>query len=895
MSLQPGARLGPYEVLSALGAGGMGEVWRARDTRLDRDVALKVLPAAFLSDPERLARFEREAKVLASLNHPHIGGIYGLEEAGAGARALVLELVEGPTLAERIAHGPVPLDEALPIARQIAEALEAAHEQGIIHRDLKPANIKVRADGTVKVLDFGLAKALEPQLAAASADLSHSPTLTLSGAATRMGVILGTAAYMAPEQARGRTVDKRADIWAFGCVLYEMLSGRRAFEGESAPDLLVSVLSSEPPWTALPADVPARVVRVLRRCLEKDPRRRLRDAGDAVADLDAAADEPAEIGRERDHPARRSSSRGRLWWLLRAAGAGLVVGLMAAIWVLRESESAAPQPVTRTVVPLEEGTHLATPEFSPFGLGRVALALSPDGRNLAYAAVRDGKTHLYLRPMDAFESRLLPGTEGAFDPFFSPDSHWIAFFTPTQLMKISIRGGTPQTLCEATNPAGASWSRDGRILFAGGEGTELLAVSANGGAPEVLLRATWGEGSFQQPQLLPDGESILVTIWRPSSVSAAVVALGSREQRVVLERAGGARFIPTRHLVYTGEGAVMAVRFDPETSTVSGAAAPVLSDVRREDWIPQLTFSADGWLAYLPGDDMSVTRPVWVDRMGGAEESIPMPPRRYGTFRLSPDRSRLAIQVNSTASDVSIFDLRRGEAAIKLTAAGSSMSPIWRPDGRRITFFSERPGTSGIYEQAVGADAELMLATTDTRRFSWPGSWSAQGHLAFEASGRDTESDVWILTDHGSEPTVFIRTPAAEWGPAFSPDGRFIAYTSDESGQYEIYVKRYPATEERWQISSGSGEEPVWSAAGNELFFRRGREWLSASIRMAPDFEAQPPRVVFNGNYTNVPGLSYDVTPDGMRFLVLKPPQQEPPTQIHVVANWFEELRTLVP
>jgi len=547
--------------------------------------------------------------------------------------------------------------------------------------------------------------------------------------------------------------------------------------------------------------------------------------------------------------------------------------------------------VKRTVITLEEGRPLALAELAPLGVGRRSLALSPDGTHLAYVVDHDGTSQLYLRRMDEFEAQPLDGTEGAFGPFFSPDGQWIGFLTQGQVMKVSIKGGKPQTLTEAGNVYGADWGPGDTIIFAEREGLHLSLVSANGGEKQVLLR-----GNFSSPKFLPDGSGILLT----ESGSVVLFVPETGEIIPLIERGIAPHYVPSGHIVYLAASGVMAVPFDLATNSVTGPSVPVLDDVRIEaNLFPQLTFSADGWLAYIPGTDMGISTPVWVDR-NGIEEPIPLPPQRYGAFHLSPDGSQVALLIDGATSDVWLFDFQRATPPIRLTVGGHKTAPIWSPDGQRVAFgihdHSDEGGGAGIFQQGVHG-GQLLPMVPDFASWIGPNSWTPNNLLAFEAvQGLDAGTDIWVARlDEAEEPELFVGTSATEWGAAFSPDGRFIAYTSDESGQFQVYVKTYPPTEARWTISAGYGEEPLWSAVGDEIFYRRGDEWLSVPVKTDPDFEASIPQVVFEGSYINVAGLSYNVTPDAQRFLLLKRQYQPPATRIHVVANWFEELKRLVP
>ncbi len=551
--------------------------------------------------------------------------------------------------------------------------------------------------------------------------------------------------------------------------------------------------------------------------------------------------------------------------------------------------------VTRTAVILDEGNRLALADTAPLGVGRRSLAFSPDGTHLAYVVDRNGARQLYLRRMDEFEARPLDGTEGAFGPFFSPDGQWIGFLTETAILKVSVRGGAPQTLTEAGNVFGASWGPQDVIVFAEREGQQLSMVSANGGEKSVLA-----DGVVADPEFLPDGTGILLTGFDRFSRHIALFDLETGDMQRLIDRGSGPRYSPTGHLVYSDDSGVFAVPFDLATNTATGPAVPVLDDVRRESiGFSQFAFSMNGSLAYIPGADMGISTPVWVDR-NGVEEPIALPPQRYGTFRLSPDGSRVALVINNPTPDLWLFDFERATPPTRLTVGGDKTGPIWSPDGRRIAFgivdFTTEGTRAGIYQQGVNGGQVLPLVP-DLGSWATPNAWVQEDLLALEAfRGGDTGNDIWVARlGTAMEPEPFVRTTATEWGASFSPDGRFIAYTSDESGQFQIYVKPYPPTEARWTISAAYGEEPFWSAAGDEIFYRRGDEWLSVPVRTDPEFEAGVPRVLFEGPYINVPEISYGVAPDAQRFLLLKQQDQRPATRIHVVANWFEELERLAP
>jgi eukaryotic-like serine/threonine-protein kinase len=886
MLIGPGARLGPYEIVSVLGTGGMGQVWRARDPKLGRDVAIKVLPSSLAAEPERLARFQREAQVLASLNHPSIAAIYHIEEVD-GVPALVMELVEGETLADRIARGPIPLDEALPIAKQIAEALEAAHEQGIIHRDLKPSNIKVTPDGVVKVLDFGLAKLNESNTSNVPNGpnaLSMSPTITSPAMMTGVGLLLGTAAYMAPEQAKGRPADKRSDIWAFGCVLYEMLTGRRAFGGSDVSDTLAAVLRGEPDWGALPADTPTPVRGMLRRCLQKDRTLRLQAVGDARIEIHDALVAPAAA-----EPTVQRIAGWRRAAVLSVAALGFLVLGIVATWYLRPSPNA--QAPANLVVALPVGDRLDT--------GNVNIAISPDGTRLAYVATRGGVRQLYLRALESPDAKPIQGTEGSFNPFFSPDGQWIGFFAQGKLKKVSLGSGAPLTVCDAGPSGGASWGADDSIVFAPSSTSGLWRVSAAGGEPQMLTNPdpTKGEYSHRYPQILPGGKAVLFTAlngfgWDETRVE--VLRLDTRERRVLIQGGHTGRYVSSGHLIYYRAGALLAVPFDPTRLQVTSTApVSIAEDVRQSGGTTGAAYSssAGGTLAYIPaagGSRQFEQRLVWVDRQGRIEP-LPAPPRAYAGAALSPDGRQVGVYITSGVEELWIYDLLRGALSRLTSGQGSSRNPVWTPDGTRVAYRSNRGGPWNMYwRPSDGSGSEERLLTSDSNQT--PRSWSSDGQLlAFDELNATTGYDIWVLRLRDRKAQPFLRTPFTEDAPHFSPDGRWLAYVSDESGGAEVYVQPYPGPGGKWRISTDGGGTPQWNPNGRELFYVSGDKTMVVDIATVPTFRAGKPRLLYQGP-------SGDPSPDGQRFLAVQPVEPEqPPTQIHVMLNWFEELKRLVP
>jgi len=885
MALTPGSRLGPYEVIAQIGVGGMGEVYRATDTNLKRAVAIKVLPESVASDVERLARFQREAEVLASLNHPNIAAIYGLERSG-GKTALVMELVEGPTLADRIAQGALPVDEALPLAEQIAEALEAAHERGIIHRDLKPANVKVRPDGTVKVLDFGLAKALEPQ--GAVLDASQSPTIT-SPAMTRMGVILGTAAYMSPEQARGKAVDKRSDIWAFGCVIYEMLTGRRAFAGDEVSDVLASVLAREPDWTLLPAGLSPVLATFIKRCLQKDRKQRIGDVQSLRLALDGAFETAAS------HVGQSMTVAQPVWRRPIVLGLATAMALLAAaiggvvVWTLARTTPAAGSRVARLTMQIG----------SP---GRPGVAISPAGTHVAYIAMSGDREQLYLRALHSVEAKALPGTESASSPFFSPDGQWIGFFAQGKLKKVSLAAGTTQTLSDAPlGGAGGSWAADGSIYYAPTGSSGLLKVSANGGTPTAVttLDRAKGEVSHREPHVLPGGRVVMLTMWTGPGLDEQqihVQRLDTGERTIVVRGGGTGRYVPTGHVVFVRRDELFAVPFDLDRLQVSGEVVRLADAVLGD----QYAVSDVGELVYLPGSPQAYeSRLVWVAR-DGRVEALAAPLRNYhGNAVISPDGHLAAVDVDTGTIGIWLYDFSRATLTPLTTGSGSSQAPRWTPDGKRIVYRGTRTGFRNLWWKTVDDSmSEERLASGE--RTQHPGSWSADGQwLVYTEISLETGPDVWALPAGGDrKPRVIVRTPFDDGYPRLSPDGHWLAYTSDESGRMEVFVQPFTGPGRRSQISNDGGAEPVWSRDGRELFYLNGDKMMAVEITTTPAFKAGTPRLLFEGRYRSGPtGVAgYDVTSDGQRFLRVQPVHPDPPTnQIHVVLNWLEELKRLVP
>jgi eukaryotic-like serine/threonine-protein kinase len=894
-ALGVGGRFGPFDVTGTLGVGGMGEVYRARDTRLKREVALKILPEAVATDPDRLAHFQREAEVLASLNHPNIAAIYGLEESD-GIRALVMELVEGETLADRIARGAIPLDEVLPVAKQIAEALEAAHEQGIIHRDLKPANIKLRPDGTVKVLDFGLAKLSEAGYGIRnpgsdrvgtgfSRPNSISPTITSPALMTGVGVLLGTAAYMSPEQAKGRPADKRSDIWAFGCVLYEMLTGRRAFEGEDVADTLANVMKVQPDWTRLPRDTPDPIRRLLRRCLDKDRPWRLADAAAARLDIRDA--------HEADDRADSRAVPRRPTWTLAAAVAIGAVAASTLTWMAVHPSDGGPRPVTTFEIPLtsvEQG-------------GRMA-SISPDGRQLVYAANRQ----LYARRLDRLESVPIRGTEGfntkmfiGFPKsFFSPDGTWLAFYRDGQLLKVASTGGAPVTICAVEGLYGGSWEQDDTILFSQGA-SGIWRVSAAGGVPENIVKIPAGLLA-QGPHLLPGGREVLFALGEPRNMDRAQIVLQSLDtgaRRVLIAGGTDARYVPSGHLLYaTTGGVLMAAVFDVGTKEVKGTPVALLENVSNHlSGDAEYGVSSNGTLAYIPSNPSARTL-AWVDRVGH-ETAIAAEPRTYSYPRLSPDATRVAVAEDDRERDIWIWELARSTLT-RLTVDGAREAFLgWSPDSHYVAFGSDRTGSVNLYRQAADGTGTVERLTMGPLN-QYVDDFTPDGKAIIFRQQVSNYDLMLLPLDGDGTATPLVSTPFNEVNAQVSPNGRWMVYQSDQSGRDEVYVRPFPRVDAgRWQVSTNGGTRPVWSRDGRELFYIAADGTMMA-VAVSPDtaFTPSTPTKLFSAQYV-LPSLArhYDVAPDG-RFLVIKAAAGNGAAdagRLVVVENWLEELNARVP
>ncbi len=891
-----GKALGNFECTSLLGKGGMGEVYKAKDQKLGRDVAIKVLPEEFAKDADRVARFQREAKLLASLNHPNIAAIHGLEES-EGTNLLVLELIEGDTLADRLKRGAIPVEEALKLALQIAEALEAAHEKGVIHRDLKPANIKVTPDGKVKVLDFGLAKAFAEDQG--DPNLSNSPTLSV--AATQQGVILGTAAYMSPEQARGKTVDKRTDIWAFGVVLYEMLTGQSAFQGEDVSVTLASVINGNANLNLLPPSIHPRVREVITRCLQKEQKKRYGGIGEAQYEIEQVLADPSGVFAQ---PIAAAASRKvpslKLPWVAAAVAlTAVIIGI--AVWMLKPPPPLEPRQVMRFDYNLQEEQLFSD-------LTHPLLSISPDGSQFVYSTSEG----LYLRSMDGLEARLITGTdENPVHPFFSPDGQWIGYISQGKLKKIAIGGGAPVTICEATVNGGFSWTSDNRILQ--GNGPNIWWVSAEGGELESLFEEK--ENVLSLPQMLPDGESVLFTTGFTAPHKIMVHSLKSGESKLLFE-GGHARYIKTGHIVYCEGNNLYARPFDRDTLEITGGPVPLAEGVLSGSWVWQYSISDSGTLVYISGQEAFVDNRtlVWVDR-NGKEEPITDKRDFYFYPKISPNGEQVVVNVRER--DIWSWDRIR-KNMIRLTMDDSNnIFPLWTPDSKRIVFVSDRKERFNLYWKAAygTGKAEPIGSGYGGAMAYIPSSWSGDGKtlVLIEINyGATVTHNIGLLSMDGEhEWKPLLAEDYIETEPKISPDGEWMAYTSNESGQAEVYVRPFPDVDSgrKSQVSIGGGRSPLWSPDGRELFYRNGDAVMAVSVRIKPDFNLATPRTLFRGTYLNLPGFqtpldlnSWDIDPDGKRFLMIKDAEatedesaHEKPPKINIVLNWFEELKKRVP
>jgi serine/threonine protein kinase len=870
MPLTAGTLIGPYEIVSPLGAGGMGEVYRARNSKLGREVALKVLPAALANDAAYLARFQREAQALAALNHPNIAAIYGLED-----RAIIMELVEGQTLDQRISAGPIPVAEALRIARQIADALEAAHEKGIVHRDLKPANVKMTPEGVVKVLDFGLATAAQRQQ---GSDPANSPTLTM--AMTQEGLIMGTAGYMSPEQASGRLVDKRADIFSFGVLLWEMLSGRKLFEGETVSHTLAHVLTAQPDWTALPESTPPGVRRLLQRCLEKDRKKRLRDIGDAWAILEEPEAAAAPVIQQ--PPARRSVLPSII-----AAVLGILTATLG--YVAYHHVTEQPQVARLSLLPPDKATFVQ----------RSHPTLSPDGRKLTFIAKSGANSQLWVRDLDSLVARPLPGTDDSNDPFWSPDSRFIGFFAVGKLKKIEVAGGPAQTVCDAPQGRGGSWNRDGVIIFTPASTMPLFRVPAAGGkATQVTqIDASLHESSHRFPWFLPDGRHFLFLARGSRGGGEAVYAgdLESKERKKILMADSNAIYVPPGLVLFIREGTLMALPFDASPLQDTGDPFPVAEQV---DWDANnnkgsFSLSQTGVLAYFPGAGSQNVKLTWFDRAGKALDSIGVRGSLI-TPALSPDGNTVAVDILDRSlnnRDIWLLGLARGTATRFTFDPGSDLSPVWSPDGSQVAFGGMRNGQWTIFRKAANGSGSEEVLITSAAAMS-PTDWSRDGRfIVYNHRNEKGTSEIGVLPLSGErKPFSYLAADLALFGGKLSPDGRWMAYFSAESGRFEVYVQSFPNKSGKFQISAGGGTRAQWSRDGKEIFFvALSGTLMTVDVKAGEKFEAGTPKALFE---TRLVGTqNYAVSPDARRFLFPTLLEEVASAPLTVVLNWTAGLK----
>ncbi len=894
----PLERIGPFRIERELGRGAVGVVYLAHDSRLDRPVAIKSLPAEMMSNSKVQKRWQREARVLASLNHPNVAAIYEELEEVEGVSYLVLEYVPGRTLAELIAKSDLRAEEVLTVALQIAEALATAHEHGVIHRDLKPGNIKITPEGKVKVLDFGLAKSVGDEFQGRQTTV------------TEPGRVLGTPAYMSPEQARGKQIDKRSDIWSFACVLFEMLTGAVPFEGDTVSDMLANILHKEPDWKKLPPDTPTNIVILMRRCLEKDPNKRLHDIADAAIEINETINLPATAppmtttSFDIVHPAG--------WKRLVAVGMacffiGIIMGILA-IWSRLHPDSLQKQP-TKSFTISPQTT------FGVEALWHHALAFSPDGQSLAYVEQSsDGRRRIYLRELNKFQARPLPGTEGAISPFFSPDGQWLGYVDHFQrkLKKVSVKGGEPIVLCECLQFRGGSWGEDDTIIFtpAGGSTNEsgLWRISVSGQKKERLTinDPNLGEYGHFWPHILPGGKAVLFTnIGRGfDDHQIEVYSLLTNKRRTIFKGGSYARYVPTGHLIYGRNETLYAVRFDVRQLKIIGPHIPVISGIMTpQSWSAQFAVSQDGSLAYIPVKARSSElTPVWVDRQGQVETLQGATPRGYINVRISPDATLAAFTIQDGDNrDIWIYDLVR-HTLNPLTSDGSSGLPFWVLDGRFLLLGSYRGGKPQLFRQSLTGSGEAQLLTTLEEPAGGMTSCSPDGtEFLFARSDPKyprLDQDIWVVQlkqngEHSLRP--YIQRDINQREAVWSPGGKWVAYSSDESGRWEVYVEPYPGPGPKVPVSNEGGQQPMWSGNGKELFYRCGDKMMAAAVEIEPRFRVTGYNQLFEGKYLSTASLqNYDVAPDG-RFLMIREPAESAPLGINVVLNWFDELKQLVP
>ena len=872
-TLGPGGQIGPFRIEHELGRGAAGVVYLAHDTKLDRSVAIKSLPIEMIENPKALSRFTREARVLASLNHPNIATIYDELEEVNGVKYLVLEYVPGQTLAERIAKSKLKLKEILTIAQQIAEAMATAHEHGVIHRDLKPGNIKITPEGKVKVLDFGLAKALRDE----ASDLQST--------ITEPGRIIGTPAYMSPEQARGQATDKRSDIWSFGCVLYEMLTGKVPFEGETVSDTLANVLQIEPDWKKIPENTPNNVKVLIRRCLEKDQQSRLRDMGDAALEIRETIHMPIATPVA-STPVVARPSRRSLKWLLSVPWIVSILLAFTLIWHLKKDRTPANQPMYTQIIPDQDAP------FEPIGKashrwGQPALCISPDGKTVVYVAKVGSDTMLCKREIGgSFINQLLPGTKGAFHPFFSPHGDWVGFFTKTELKKVSINTGSVVPVADVETPRGADWGIDGKILLSLKQGTTLSLVNEEGGKPRRIPIEGNLSANHNCPEILPDGKTALVAdIFR--GILAINLETGSAKS--IHKNATYPKYLQNGNLLFAKDGVLHTVEFDSRQLKTIGSEEPVNSIKARVEspmGCVQMDISQNGTVVYSPGKSLLQSNFVWVSRTG-KEQPLNIEKRQFGHFSLSPDGKMLGVTVGQMKREVWIYYLDREPPTKKKIADG--LGPIWLNNNKEIIYMSISKDSRSVLKQSIsGADEPEVLFTEDESTYFYPGCMSLDDKYFIYTQDnnlymRDIES--------GQEKVPLLERDTLDWVTSFSRDGKYLALFSDLTGQTELYVTPFPDVDDI-PISSSGADPAVWSKNSNELFFRNDTKFYQVSYTTEPEFTFSEPNLLFEGDYLNISGIEFDVSADGEKFLLLKSVDEDfDPHRLNIITNWFEELK----
>ena len=892
MSLSPNTTLAHYTIISKIGAGGMGEVYRARDTRLNREVAIKILPQNYSSDGDRLKRFEQEARATSALNHPNILTVFDIGTY-EGTPFIVSELLAGEELRDQLKDGPLTQRSVIDLSQQITQGLAAAHGKGITHRDLKPENLFVTTDGRVKILDFGLAKLRPQRNEVISSEVATAKQIT------DPGTVMGTVGYMSPEQVRGHEADYRSDIFSFGSILYEMLTGERAFRRDTMAETMTAILKEEPTdLTEINEKINPALVRIVRRCLEKNPERRFQSASDLGFAIEASTStsSASQSKTQINSLVPASGSRRRAWLI----AAGAVVGLLAMValgMLIGRSwfRGFAVSPVRRVAIPLT--TPLAMAKYCPLGIGRRAIAILPDGSSLVYAGEQNGKSQLFIRPFNSFDARAIPGTEGAYAPFFSPDGQSIAFFAANTLQRTSLTGGQPVTLAEARNSQGGTWGSNDTIIFADAEGTRLVSIPASGGTAKIvgtlglLEQPDWG---FSNPEFLPDGETALLTVWRsanPDNYRLAAFSLKTGKLQILLDGGIDAHYLNTGHLVYSRGSTLIAAPFDINTAKITGPGVTLVDNVRSEEWgTVQYSLSRDGTLVYVSGGPAWIGKLVWADKKGSTT-SIDAPPHAYLNPSLSPDGKRVALEISEATRDIHLLDFARG-GLVRFTNVAANICPHWSTDGKQVTFARRTESGFDTVSKSIDSGSETIFMHRDNgeiQTFSPDGKTLLYMHVAPE-----TSLDLWVKTGD-AQPRPWLMTKFSELLASYSPDGKFVAYCSDESGQYEIYVRTASGEGAKWQISTEGGEEPLWSRDGHELFYRNGQKWMAVDVNTAQEFKSGSPLLLFEGPYLNIPGVSYDVAADG-RFLMLEENFKQPPTlQVQAIFNWGDEVKARVP